>query len=82
MSEFTLETLFRDAALDGKWFESKQQLEETFVEVFNRHISEMPPSYSYGAVLAWAQRQGWLVRNGKGGVTVDVDAVPQPADAA
>lgn len=78
MSQVTLQDLFRD--LDGRHFESRQAFEAAFVDVFNRHVAELPIGYSYMDAIEGARAQGWLHTNGHGhGVTV---SLPQELLAA
>ncbi len=76
MTRITLVDLFED--LHGKRFENRRELEEAVVEVFNRHVAELPVGYSYMDAIDGARARGWLVTNGTPqGVRVDLaDALP------
>lgn len=71
MTRITLVDLFED--LRGKRFDNRRELEEAVVEVFNRHVSELPVGYSYMDAIDGARAHGWLVTNGTPhGVRVDL----------
>lgn len=64
MARVTLLDLFRD--LDGRHFDTRQQLEEAVLEIFNRHVAELPIGYSYKDAIEGARAEGWLQTNGAG----------------
>jgi len=71
MARVTLLDLFRD--LDGSHFESRQALEAAVLEIFNRHVTELPVGYSYMDAIEGARAAGWLQTNGNGrGVEVRI----------
>jgi hypothetical protein len=71
MTQVTLKDLFRD--LDGEYYENRQAFEEAVVEVFNRHVAELPVGYSYEDAIEGARVEGWLKTNGGGhGVQVSL----------
>lgn len=77
MARVTLRDLFVE--LNGKHFETRMDLEAAVVEVFNRHITELPVGYSYKDAIEGARVEGWLQTNGGGhGVRV---ALPEPVAA-
>jgi hypothetical protein len=71
MERVTLRGLFEE--LDGRKFPTRQQLAEAVLEVFNRHLTELPVGYSYMDAIEGARAEGWLHTNGDGhGVKVSV----------
>lgn len=59
MSEtYTTEDLFRE--IDGKEYRSYRELEEEVIHLFNRHLGDFPPHYSYRDAIAWADHKRWL----------------------
>jgi len=71
MARVTLLDLFRD--LDGKSFQSRRELEEAVLVIFNRHVAELPIGYSYKDAIEGARAEGWLQTNGGGhGVKVTI----------
>lgn len=74
MARVTLRDLFQE--LDGKHFDTRQALEEAVLEVFNRHVAELPVGYSYKDAIDGALEEGWLQTNGNGhGVKVTLPRV-------
>jgi hypothetical protein len=74
MARVTLQQLFED--LDGQHFATRHKLEEAVLEIFNRHVTELPVGFSYMDAIEGARSEGWLHTNGEGhGVKV---ALPQP----
>ena len=77
MTRVTLRDLF--AELKDKHFETRMELEAAVVDVFNRHIAELPVGYSYKDAIEGARVEGWLETNGGGhGVWV---RLPEPVGA-
>jgi hypothetical protein len=64
MVRVTLQDLFQD--LDGQHFETRQTLEAAVIDVFNRHVTELPVGYSYKDAIEGARAQGWLRITGGG----------------
>jgi len=81
MTVITLADLFAD--LHGQHFTNRQELEEAVLEVFNRHVAQLPVGYSYRDAVDGARERGWLLTNGGGhGVRVDLrDAAPAAGTA-
>jgi hypothetical protein len=78
MAGVTLQNLFE--GLDGRYFPSRQELEHAVLEIFNRHVAELPVGYSYTDAIEGARSLGWLRTNGDGhGVTVELHAQPAAA---
>jgi hypothetical protein len=68
MSErYSIEDLFKE--LDGQSFGAYRDFEAAVIKVFNNHLQEFPPHYSYRNAITWADRQGWLEPT-NGGVKV------------
>jgi hypothetical protein len=59
MANVTLFSLFSE--LDGRHFETRQQLESAVLEIFNRHLVDLPVGYSYEDAIEGARAFGWLV---------------------
>jgi hypothetical protein len=77
MERVTLRDLF--AELNGKHFETRMAFEAAVVEVFNRHLAQLPVGYSYKDAIEGARVEGWLETNGDGhGVSIRVPG-PVPA---
>ena len=73
MAGVTLPDLF--AELQDRHFDSRRQLEAAVVEVFNRHVGELPIGFSYHDAIDAARVHGWLQTNGgTHGVRVDLRA--------
>jgi hypothetical protein len=67
---YTTEDLFRE--LDGQNYGSYRELEQAVIGVFNQHLEDFPPHYTYRDAITWADRRGWLTpTNGGFGVTLD-----------
>ncbi len=81
MEPVSLADLFRE--MDGREFETRQELEHAVVEVFNRHISAFPVGFTYEDALEAARAFGWLDVSGfEGhGVRVSLPAETSPAHA-
>lgn len=62
MTHITLVDLFEE--LNGRRYDNRQQLEDAVLEVFNRHVAELPVGYSYLDAIDGAREQGWLQTNG------------------
>jgi hypothetical protein len=79
MAQVTLTDLFRE--LHGQRFANRQELEAAVLEIFNRHVGELPIGYSYKDAIEGARARGWLITNGTAaGVKVDLgDALPSVA---
>ena len=54
---FTIEDLFRE--IEGE-FPSYRALEQRVIALFNEHLQDFPPHYSYRDAITWADRQRWL----------------------
>jgi|HubBroStandDraft_1064217.scaffolds.fasta_scaffold179840_3 hypothetical protein len=75
MARVTLMDLFND--LEGRHFASRQELEGAVLEIFNRHVTELPIGYSYKDAIEGARSNGWLDADNGQGVTVRLgDARP------
>lgn len=72
---FTTEDLFSE--IDGRDFSSYSEFEQEVIVLFNRHLGEFPPHYSYRDAIVWADRNHWLHPTGRG-FTVDMRK-PAPA---
>lgn len=55
---YTTEDLFRE--IDGKEYDSYRELEEAVIALFNQHLQDFPPHYSYRHAITWADRNRWL----------------------
>jgi hypothetical protein len=56
--------------LDGQRFDSYRILEECVVELFNRHLAEFPPNYSYKELLKWGTQNDLIAYDAGGNVYV------------
>jgi hypothetical protein len=71
MTRVRLEDLFGE--LQDRHFANRAELEDAVLEVFNRHVAELPIGYSYQDAIDGARAKGWLITNGAGhGVRVDL----------
>ncbi len=52
--------------LDGRVFATDRELHEAVLEIFNQHLSELPPGYYYTQLIEWARRQEWILRTDSG----------------
>jgi hypothetical protein len=55
---YTTEDLFRE--MDGKEYPSYRELEKAVIDLFNQHLRDFPPHYSYRDAIIWADRNRWL----------------------
>jgi hypothetical protein len=69
---YTTEDLFQE--IDGKSFGSYRELEEVVIRLFNEHLQDFPPHYSYRDAITWADRQRWLQPR-DGGFAVEMKKV-------
>jgi hypothetical protein len=58
MATVSLEDLFSE--IDGKEFATRRELERAVVDVFNRHVSELPVGFTYEDALEAALSRGWF----------------------
>jgi hypothetical protein len=73
MAGVTLRDLFM--SLNQQSFNTRQDLEEAVLAVFNEHVTELPAGFSYQDAIDGARAAGWLHASGNGhGVTVLVPA--------
>ena len=77
MTSVTLEELFNE--LNGRDFATRRELETAVVDVFNRHVSELPVGFTYEDAIEAALVAGWLDVSGFQGHGVRVSL---PADGA
>jgi hypothetical protein len=71
MERVTLQDLFED--LNGRYFSTRQELEEAVLKSFNEHVTELPVGFSYMDAIEGARAEGWLETNGEGhGVKVQL----------
>jgi len=56
---YDLNTLFGE--LDGQAFESYGEFDERVRELFARHRSAFPTSYTYRKAIQWARERGLIV---------------------
>jgi hypothetical protein len=69
---YSTEDLFRE--MDGKSYRSYSEFEQEVIALFNEHLWDFPPHYSYRDAITWADRNGWL-RPGDGRFAVDMKGV-------
>jgi hypothetical protein len=55
---YTTEDLFNE--IDGKTYASYREFEDEVIGLFNQHLSDFPPHYTYRDAITWADRNGWL----------------------
>lgn len=67
---YTTEDLFRE--MDGREFPSYRELEAAVIDLFNQHLRDFPPHYSYRDAIVWADRHSWLKPH-EGRFTVEVE---------
>lgn len=67
---YTTEDLFRE--MEGREFPSYRELEQAVIDLFNQHLQDFPPHYSYRDAIVWADRQRWL-RPDQGRFTVKLE---------
>jgi hypothetical protein len=77
MAAVTLRDLFGE--LNGKEFKDRQDFEQHVIEVFNRHVGELPIGYSYQDAIEGALLSDWLEPVDGHGVRV---VVREPAPLA
>ena len=70
MAAVTLRDLFGE--LDGKTFEDRQEFEQEVIDVFNKHVAELPIGYSYKDAIEGARLSDWLITDNGHGVRVEV----------
>jgi hypothetical protein len=70
MAAVTLRDLF--AELDGRTFEDRQEFEQEVIDVFNKHVAELPIGYSYKDAIEGARLSDWLITDNGQGVPVEV----------
>lgn len=59
---YSTEDLFRE--IDGEEYGSYRELEEAVIALFNAHLEDFPPHYSYRDAIVWADRNEWLRPSG------------------
>jgi hypothetical protein len=81
MAKVTLEELFCE--LDGRDFGTRRELEKAVVEIFNRHVSDLPVGFTYEDAIEAARESGWLDVSGfsNHGVRVNLHPNGMPAGA-
>lgn len=62
--------------INGREFASYRLLEQHIVELFNKHLSEFPPHYTYRHVLEWGERHRWIEPIHGVGVRIAYKPVP------
>jgi hypothetical protein len=60
-SSYTTEDLFRE--IDGQEYGSYREFEQAVISLFNQHLHDFPPHYSYRDAIVWADRNHWLRPN-------------------
>jgi hypothetical protein len=69
MAQLTSKALY--GKIDGQRFGSFEDLERAIVQVYNEHLNEFPPGYSYRQLLEWGNQNQWIVRD-DGGFKVSI----------
>jgi hypothetical protein len=59
---FSLRELF--APIDGRTYSGEKDFQLAVIDLFNQHLRDFPPHYSYRDAITWAMRQRWLTVNG------------------
>ena len=65
---FSARDLFNQLA--GQEFGDHKLLEQAVVSMFDDHLTDFPPGYTYRNAIDWAERQGWLFSHPKLGLLV------------
>lgn len=60
--------IFRE--LNGRAFKDRKTFERAVLDVFNKHLHDVPPGYSYMNLIAWGEENEWVVKAGKRGYAV------------
>lgn len=61
--------------LNGRAFNDYRSLETVVLALFNKHLIEIPPGYSYRQLIEWGRQNGWIVKAGKRGWAVLFDGI-------
>ena len=59
--------------LNGNTYATYRELEEGIVGLFNRHLMEFPPHYSYRQLIEWVQRNNWILGSEETGFRIHVE---------
>ena len=64
------QVIFRQ--LSGRTYSNFHELESRLLQEFNRHVGDIPPSYSYRQLIELGQTRGWVTR-AEGQFRVELD---------
>lgn len=69
-SRFSVRDLFNQLA--GQEFGDHKLFEQAVVSVFNAHLDDFPPGYSYRSAISWAETNGWLFSHPEYGLVISM----------
>lgn len=72
MDRLSPEDLFKQ--LEGRKYHTYQELEEAVVGIYNQHLREIPPGFSYLSLLGLAEQKHWILPEDSQGFRVKVTA--------
>ncbi len=59
--------------LEGRDYPTYRELHDAVLTVFNQHLTQFPPGYSYLQFLEWGKRKRWIKSVNGSGFRVKVD---------
>jgi hypothetical protein len=72
MARLSTKELFRK--LEGREFADYVELHDAVLQLFNEHVSDFPPGYSYLQFLQWGKEKNWIHPANSRGFYIKVDA--------
>jgi hypothetical protein len=70
MREHTSRALF--AELNKQEYSRYQDLENAVIDVYNKHLRELPPGYSYRRLIELGRQKRWIIEEA-GGFRISLD---------
>lgn len=70
MGRFSSRDLFEQ--LNGRKFATYRKLEEGILTIFNEHLADFPPQYSYRQLIEWGARNNWIIQAEESGFHIEV----------
>lgn len=71
MERFSSKDLFEK--LNGCKFQNYRDLEKSVLMLFNEHLPDFPPSYSYRQLIEWGEQNRWVIPDKERGYRINVE---------